>query len=322
VVLSDREILNLSGVIFPFNSDQLKPASYDMTLGTHFIRFPYDNPRQVVEIDRPRDDGVLEEVEPGDSLLLQPGEFILAQTAEKVCLPDNLVGRVEGKSTTGRSGLMVHVTAGYIDPGFRGYITLELCGLRNACIRLTPGTPIAQLSLLQMTSKASQPYRGRYQDAGGVQPARPEAPFKISITDEARDRSRVTRPTPGVALGARRCVEAPACPQDVNPPIAVPVEGLDYPAGGLPVIKGTTREPTSVSIYCNQCGTPVVHDWRAIALHVGHHVSIVERLTPGPSDLVEPIVQYGGEISSQHRPGEDGVRVMVGRREFGRFDSA
>lgn len=125
-------------------------------------------------------------VPPGGRFVLHPGEFALGATAETIALPADLAARVEGKSTLGRLGLMTHSTAGWIDPGFRGQITLELHNVATLPIRLRPGMAIGQLCVFQTSSPASQPYGhpalgSRYQDQDGPQPAR-------------RPRRRVTGP--------------------------------------------------------------------------------------------------------------------------------
>jgi dCTP deaminase len=105
-------------------------------------------------------DDLTEEVEIGPEgvFLLHPGEFVLGATAERVGLPDDLVGRIEGKSSLGRLGLLIHTTAGFVDAGFEGYLTLELSNVATLPITLYPGMKIGQISFLQMTSPADQPY--------------------------------------------------------------------------------------------------------------------------------------------------------------------
>lgn len=98
------------------------------------------------------------EVEKGDSFMVQPGEFILGVTVEKITVPDDLVVRVEGRSSLGRLGIIVHSTAGFVDPGFSGTITLEISNLNRMPIALYPGMRICQLAFMQMTSPAETPY--------------------------------------------------------------------------------------------------------------------------------------------------------------------
>ena len=96
--------------------------------------------------------------EPGEPFVLHPGEFVLGSTLELCTLPDDLAGRLEGKSSLGRLGLLTHSTAGFIDPGFSGHITLELSNVANLPITLWPGMKIGQLCLLRLTSPAEHPY--------------------------------------------------------------------------------------------------------------------------------------------------------------------
>ena len=112
--------------------------------------------------------------------MLHPGEFVLGSTLELCTLPDDLAGRLEGKSSLGRLGLLTHSTAGFIDPGFTGHITLELSNVANLPITLWPGMKIGQLCLLRLTSPAEHPYgsaQGRVQVPG---PARPDAVALVS----------------------------------------------------------------------------------------------------------------------------------------------
>ncbi len=102
------------------------------------------------------------QVEPGGRFILHPGEFVLGSTVERVAIPDDLVARLEGKSSLGRLGLLIHSTAGYIDPGFEGTITLELSNVARLPIAIYPGMPIGQISFLQMTTPVDRPYRGKY----------------------------------------------------------------------------------------------------------------------------------------------------------------
>jgi dCTP deaminase len=155
-------------MIEPYNPDQIQPASYDVRLGNTFRVFQRDA-RMAVDLDDPIDITKEVFVPDGSFLTLHPGEFVLGATAEKVNMPDDIVARIEGKSSIGRLGLMAHVTAGYIDPGFRGKITLEMACFHPLAIMLRPGKLIAQLSFHEMSGPAAKPYRGRYQDAEGVE---------------------------------------------------------------------------------------------------------------------------------------------------------
>ena len=161
-VLSDgtiRELIESGRVkIEPWDPSMVQPASVDVRLGTSFRVF--HNPR-VASIDL-RDpptnltEGV--EVEDGQAFVIHPGEFVLGRTQEWVELPDDIVSRIEGKSSVGRLGLIVHATAGFIDPGFSGTLTLEITNLTRVPIKLYPGLPIAQLSFMALDRPAERPY--------------------------------------------------------------------------------------------------------------------------------------------------------------------
>ncbi len=189
MILSDKEIVDLGwhgGCIQTFCDEQVNPASYDMLLGDEFISFgvkpipgAVNHPRSGVIIDPrkgiPKD---LQTKHKCDEFILKPGGFILGVTDDWVGLPDNIVARIEGKSSLGRLGLAVHITAGYIDPGFKGHITLELANFSPHPIRLFAGMRIAQLQFSKMSQPARKPYDGKYQDAEGVQGSRVEDDYK------------------------------------------------------------------------------------------------------------------------------------------------
>lgn len=152
-------------LINPYNPYKVQPASYDVVLGTSFRVF---NLSEVPGIDLADPDtyrNISEEViiGKGDRFVLHAGEFALGTTEEVVDLPASMVGRIEGKSSIGRLGLIVHATAGYIDPGFKGSITLEMTNLQRIPITLRPGLDIAQLSFQYLESSCEKPYEGRYQ---------------------------------------------------------------------------------------------------------------------------------------------------------------
>lgn len=159
----------LSGraLIEPFNPEQVEPASYDVRLGNDFKIFQRDA-TAYIDMHAPVDITKDVRVNDGEYFLMHPGEFALGVTVERLHMPDNLVGRIEGKSSVGRLGMMVHITAGYIDPGFRGPVTLELFCVHPLPVAVYPGDLIAQISFHEMKSPASKPYRGRYQDSESV----------------------------------------------------------------------------------------------------------------------------------------------------------
>ena len=161
-VLSDRtikaEIEAGRIALDPFEEGMIQPSSVDVRVDRRFrvfhnARYPFIDVRQPME-------DLTEAVEvPQDRpFILHPGEFVLGQTLERVSLPDDLVARLEGKSSLGRLGLIVHATAGFVDPGFKGTLTLEITNLTRVPIKLWAGKPIAQLSFMALDRAAERPY--------------------------------------------------------------------------------------------------------------------------------------------------------------------
>ncbi|PKQ37140.1 MAG: dCTP deaminase [Actinobacteria bacterium HGW-Actinobacteria-1] len=185
MVLSDRSIKEqmMTGRIRiePFDPEDIQPSSVDLHLSPRFqvfrnSRYPYIDPSR-------EQAGLMELVEAtaGEPFVLHPGEFVLGATLERVVLPDDIVARLEGKSSLGRLGLLIHSTAGYVDPGWDGTLTLELSNVANLPIVLTPGMPIGQISFTQMTTPVDRPYGtpglgSRYQ--GQVDPT-PSRSYKL-----------------------------------------------------------------------------------------------------------------------------------------------
>ena len=161
-VLSDGTIRRLiaDGTVRvePFEDAMVQPASIDLRLGASFRVFHNHRVRVIDLADPPT--GLTEhvELEEGGSFVIHPGEFVLGATQEWVELPDDLVARIEGKSSLGRLGLIVHATAGFVDPGFAGTLTLEITNLTRVPIVLWPGKPIAQLSFMTLDRPAERPY--------------------------------------------------------------------------------------------------------------------------------------------------------------------
>ena len=146
---------------------QLQPASLDLRLGDRFTRFSEDL-TDVIDT-RSTDVAALMGTWSGDSVVVGLGGFVLAHTRERVKIPNDIVAVVDGRSSLGRLGLMVHVTAGYIDPGFEGQITLELHNVGGHPVRLYAGDRVCQLRFHRMAKTADRPYRGKYQgDSGAV----------------------------------------------------------------------------------------------------------------------------------------------------------
>ncbi|MEW1844524.1 dCTP deaminase [Nonomuraea angiospora] len=181
MLLSDRDILAEIEVgrlgLDPFDRDMIQPSSIDVRLDRFFRvfenhRYPHIDP----SVEQP---DLTRMVEPdGDEpFILHPGEFVLASTYEVVTLPDDLASRLEGKSSLGRLGLLTHSTAGFIDPGFSGHVTLELSNVATLPIKLWPGMKIGQLCVFRLSSPAEHPYGSekygsRYQGQRGPTPSR------------------------------------------------------------------------------------------------------------------------------------------------------
>lgn len=128
------------------------------------------------------------EVEDGEAFVLHPGEFVLGSTVERIALPDDLAARVEGKSSLGRLGLLTHATAGFVDPGFDGHVTLELSNVATLPIMLWPGMKIGQFCFLRMTSPAEHPYGSagpgsHYQGQRGPTASRAHESFQRAEVD-------------------------------------------------------------------------------------------------------------------------------------------
>ena len=181
MILSDRDIREAITAgrigIDPFDQTDVQPSSIDLHVDRYFrtfhnARYPY------IDVKRPMD-GLTEliDVKEEDPFILHPGEFVLGSTLEYVRLPDDLVARLEGKSSLGRLGLLIHSTAGYVDPGFEGHLTLELSNVANLPITIYPGMKIGQISFFQLTSPAENPYGttkvgSKYQGQRGPTPSR------------------------------------------------------------------------------------------------------------------------------------------------------
>jgi dCTP deaminase len=144
--------------IDPWDPEMVQPASVDLKLGSSFRVFHNHRIRTIDLADPPRDLTELVTVEDSDTFVIHPGEFVLGSTAEWVELPDDIVARIEGKSSLGRLGLICHATAGFVDPGWQGTLTLEITNFNSVPIVLRPGLPIAQLSLMALDAPAERPY--------------------------------------------------------------------------------------------------------------------------------------------------------------------
>jgi dCTP deaminase len=169
----------------PLNLELLQPSSIDVRLDRFFRlfdnhKYPFIDPReQQDELTR------FVEVASDEAFILHPGEFVLGSTYEYVSLPDDIAARLEGKSSLGRLGLLTHSTAGFVDPGFQGHVTLELSNVATLPIKLWPGMKIGQLCFFQLSSTSENPYGSekygsRYQGQRGPTASRSHLNFHIT----------------------------------------------------------------------------------------------------------------------------------------------
>ena len=181
MVLSDRSIrLELDAkriIIEPLDDRCIQPSSVDLHVDRYFRVFRNHSMRVIDVREDLEDLTELVEVPEGEPLILHPGEFILGSTLERVVLPDDLVARLEGKSSLGRLGLLIHSTAGFVDAGWDGHLTLELSNVANLPITVYPEMKIGQISFLRMTTPAEHPYGSaglgsKYQGQRGPTPSR------------------------------------------------------------------------------------------------------------------------------------------------------
>jgi dCTP deaminase len=161
-VLSDGTIRRLVAegriVIDPWDDAMVQPASVDIRLGDSFRVF-HNHRAAAIDLRDPPTNLTEEVIIAGDDpFVIHPGEFALGRTQELVAVPDDIVARIEGKSSLGRLGLIVHATAGFVDPGFEGTLTLEITNLTRVPIKLYPGLLIAQLSFMTLDAPAERPY--------------------------------------------------------------------------------------------------------------------------------------------------------------------
>lgn len=193
MLLSDRDIkaqIEAGNVALePFDPSLIQPSSVDVRLDRFFRlfdnhKYPFIDPsEEQPELTR------LVEVEADKPFILHPGEFVLAATYEQITLPNNIAARLEGKSSLGRLGLLTHSTAGFIDPGFTGHVTLELSNVATLPILLWPGMKIGQMCFFQLSSKSENPYGSqvygsRYQGQRGPTASRSYLNFYKSDVSE------------------------------------------------------------------------------------------------------------------------------------------
>jgi len=211
VLLSDRDIkaeIKAERIrLEPYQADMIQPSSIDVRLDGFFRlfdnhKYPYIDPAE----DQPDLTRLIESAA-GEPFILHPGEFVLGSTYEKVSLPDDVAARLEGKSSLGRLGLLTHSTAGFIDPGFTGHVTLELSNVATLPIKLWPGMKIGQLCFFRLSSPTERPYgsseySSRYQGQRGPTASRSFQNFHC--TD--------VRGSQGVSTGSTTDVHTDATP--------------------------------------------------------------------------------------------------------------
>ena len=184
MILSDRTLREQLAagriVIDPLDESLIQPSSIDVRISNLFRVFR-NHTRGVIDVKQDQTTLTeLVEIDAGDpqaAFMLHPGEFVLGSTLERVVVPDDLVARIEGKSSLGRLGLLIHSTAGFIDAGFDGHVTLELANVASLPITLDPGMKIGQVSFMMMTTTADNPYGkgakgSKYQGQRGPTPSR------------------------------------------------------------------------------------------------------------------------------------------------------
>ncbi len=181
VILSDRSIKNelAAGriIIEPFEESAIQPSSVDLRLDHRFVVFE-NHTFSHIDV-KSNLEALTTEVEASDDkpFILHPGDFVLGSTAERIAIPADLVGRIEGKSSLGRLGLLIHTTAGFVDAGWDGQLTLEFSNVASLPITLYPGMKIGQISFMRMSTEADNPYGAgvlgsKYQGQKGPRPSR------------------------------------------------------------------------------------------------------------------------------------------------------
>ena len=176
MLMSDRDIraeIEAGRIgLEPLDMGLLQPSSFDVRLDRFFRLFDNHKYAYIDPAEEMSDLTRLVEVDPKEAFILHPGEFVLGSTYEFVTLPDNIAARLEGKSSLGRLGLLTHSTAGFVDPGFNGHVTLELANVSNLPSKLWPGMKVGQLCFFQLSSPSETPYgsakyNSRYQGQRG-----------------------------------------------------------------------------------------------------------------------------------------------------------
>lgn len=209
MLLSDRDILtaqkNGDFSLTPWDAGMVQPASVDVRLDRYFRVF---NNRKYTYVDPAEDQEDLTEmfeVPQGDPWILHPGEFVLGSTWEYVKIGTRLAARLEGKSSLGRLGILTHSTAGFIDPGFEGHITLELSNISPLPVKLWPGMKIGQMCFFELSSEAENPYGSasagsHYQGQRGPTPSRSYVNFYCANVSEDAEASESAAATESESL--------------------------------------------------------------------------------------------------------------------------
>lgn len=187
-VLPDHMLLELGPTLIdPFDPAMVQPASIDVHMDRFIFRARTDTGNLILDPSVSNDDCFepMFEVAEGEPFVLRPRDFVLASTFETVTIPDNLVARFEGKSSLGRIGMLSHITAGFIDPGFKGKITLELKNVSNFCIYIYPGMKIGQIAFEELAAVVDHPYGdatrdSHYQDQRGPTLSKSQVNFTMS----------------------------------------------------------------------------------------------------------------------------------------------
>ena len=194
MILSDvsirKELADGRIIIDPLDDRDVQPSSVDLRVDRYFRVFRNDTTPFIDPKRNQEDLTELVEVADDKAFILHPGEFVLGSTLEVVTLPDDLVARLEGKSSLGRLGLLIHSTAGFVDAGWSGHLTLELSNVANLPIAIYPGMKIGQISFIRMTSPAERPYgstetRSKYQGQRGPTPSR----YYLNFQQDEAERS-------------------------------------------------------------------------------------------------------------------------------------
>ena len=173
-------------IIEPLMEGGVQPSSVDLRVDRYFRVFRNDT-TPYIDPKLPQEDLTeIVEVKDGDAFILHPGEFVLGSTYERVALPNDLVARLEGKSSLGRLGLLIHSTAGFVDAGWDGHLTLELSNVATLPIALYPRMKIGQISFFEMTTPAEHPY-GSQQKGSKYQGQRGPTPSRYYLNFRADD---------------------------------------------------------------------------------------------------------------------------------------